>query len=169
VLTLAAAGSARPDDKKVVVPGDPVLTQDMLDDYGKLADWRFGSILGQIGGADRLRQMIVNDWTNGDIKRQRAVLADLKWWREEFPKLTADQRGRLAAPAPPAGQPAPDANSIHMLKLQRWFDAQQIQIRALGNLQAKHHELMMIIINNMRPTGRYEYNPSTGRYDRYVP
>jgi hypothetical protein len=28
---------------------------------------------------------------------------------------------------------------------------------------------MMVIIRNIGPSGRYEYNPATGRYDRYVP
>jgi len=42
-------------------------------------------------------------------------------------------------------------------------------VREMSNLQARHHELMMQIIANIKPSGRYEYNPATGRYDRYVP
>ena len=29
--------------------------------------------------------------------------------------------------------------------------------------EARHHETMMTIIRNIGPSGRYEYNPSTGR------
>ncbi|HEY8503559.1 MAG TPA: hypothetical protein VIL46_03185, partial [Gemmataceae bacterium] len=82
-------------------------------------------------------------------------------------------------PAGPGQAPGPDpervrqsarhAEAIRMLMPQQWNDARQAEIRALSNIQAKHHETMMQIINNIRPTGRYEYNPSTGRYDRYVP
>jgi hypothetical protein len=53
--------------------------------------------------------------------------------------------------------------------LQQRNDARQLELRALSDLQASHHETMMLIIDNIRPSGRYEYNPTTGRYDRYVP
>jgi hypothetical protein len=169
LLMVTAAGTARPDEKKVLVPGDPALTEDMVADYGKRADWRFGPELAKAGGTDRLRQMVINDWKNGDAKRVKTVLADLKWWREEYPKLSPAERDRLVASVPPAQFSQREADAIHMLKLQQWNDARQAQIRAISNAQAKHHETMMIIINNLRPTGRYEYNPATGRYDRWVP
>jgi hypothetical protein len=44
-----------------------------------------------------------------------------------------------------------------------------VTIREINRMQAEHHELMKEIIRNFGPTGRYEYNPATGRYDRYVP
>jgi hypothetical protein len=169
MLTLGGARGAQSDEKKLLVPGEPPLTQDMVDDYVKLADWRFGPLLAKAGGVDRLRQMVINDWKNGDASRQKAVLADVKWWREDYPKLSPAERGILSAKAAPAGPSPRDADAIHMFKLQQWHDAQQLQIRALSNAQAKHHETMMIIINNLRPTGRYEYNPATGHYDRWVP
>jgi hypothetical protein len=53
--------------------------------------------------------------------------------------------------------------------LQQWYDARQLELRALSNLQASNHETQMLIINNTRPSGHVEYNPSTGCYDRYVP
>jgi hypothetical protein len=62
-----------------------------------------------------------------------------------------------------------DQAAIHRLLLQQWDDARRQQIRALSDLQASHHSTMMLIIDNMRPSGRYEYNPATGRYDCYVP
>jgi len=176
VLMLMAAGIARPDDKKVLVTGDPPLTQDMVDDYCKLAEWRFGPALAGIGGSERLRQLVINDWKNGDAKRQKTVLADLKWWREDYPKLTPAERDRLVVKAPPvggkpeqAGLSARDVQAIHMLKLQQRNDARHVEIRTMSNAQAQHHETMMFIIHNLRPTWRYEYNPATGRYDRQVP
>ena len=52
--------------------------------------------------------------------------------------------------------------------LQRAFDARQLEVLAISNARAKGHETNMRIIDNIRPSGRYEYNPATGRYDRYV-
>ncbi len=62
-----------------------------------------------------------------------------------------------------------DQEAIHLLMLRQWNDARQAQLRALSNLQASHHETMMLLIDNMRPSGRYEYNPATGRYVPYSP
>ena len=170
VLISAGAGTAWPDEKKVVVAGDPPLTQDMVDDYCKMAYWRFGTSLAKIGGMERLRQMLINDWKNGDTKRQKTVLADLKWWREDYPKLSAAEREKLVVKeVEQARHDARNFEAIQMLKLQMWNDGRQAQIRHMSNAQAKHHETMMIIINNLRPTGRMVYNPSTGRYDRWEP
>jgi hypothetical protein len=44
-----------------------------------------------------------------------------------------------------------------------------VTIREINRIQSQHHELMKEIIRNIGPSGRYEYNPATGRYDRYVP
>src|SRR5262249_44767295 len=130
-----------------------------------------------------LGQLMVNDWKNEDRARQQAVLADLKWWREDFPRLRQAERERLAArdPAPgPQAEPwrpvleedvrlrARYQEEIHREMLAQWHEGRQLQIRSLSNLQAKHHETMMLIINNMRPSGRYEYNGASGRYE-YVP
>lgn len=166
-MVLAGLNLLRAGEPTVLVAGDPPLTRAMADDYGRLAAWRLGPDLGGVGGPDRLRQMIVNDWANGDRKRQAAILADLKWWREEFPKLDAAERDRLAA-AGAAADRARRAEQVHRLQLRQWDDARQQQVRALSNLQARHHETMMVIIGNLRPTGRYVYNPSTGKHDRYL-
>jgi hypothetical protein len=175
LLLLIAIGPARAEDKKVLVPGDPPLTQDVVNDYGRLAEWRLGPALACLGGKERLAQLVVNDWKNGDKARQKAILADVQWWRVEYPKLGPAERERLAGRTPGPGldagkarMSAQEAESIHRLQLQLRNDARQEQIRALSNLQAEHHELMKVIINNMRPSGRYVYNPSTGRYDRWV-
>jgi hypothetical protein len=181
LLVLAGLGVAR-GEEKVLAPGNPPLTQGMVDDYCQYAAWRWPR--ARLGGPERLGPLIVNDWKNGDKARQGAFLADLKWWREDFPKLGQAERERLVAkdqaPSPyvnPSRQApgdvarlqARDMEAIHLAQLQQLNEARQLQIRALSNLQASHHETMMMIIDNLRPSGRYEYNPATGRYDRYGP
>jgi hypothetical protein len=172
LLVLAVVGAVRAGDN-VLVSGDPPLTQGMVDDYCRYVAWRWPQAFARAGGPQRLGQLVVNDWKNGDSARRRAFLADLRWWREDFPKLAPAERERLAAgdPAPGADprQSARDLEAIRLLRLQQWNDARRLQIRALSNLGASHHETMMLIIDNMRPSGRYEYNAATGRYDRYVP
>src|SRR6516165_4335424 len=97
------------------------------------------------------------------------VLAGLGAARADEPA----ERGRPVTRDPVARAEAQqrirDQEAIHLLMLQQGNDARQLQLRALSNLQASHHETMMLIIDNIRPSGRYEYNPATGRYDRYVP
>ena len=76
-----------------------------------------------------------------------------------------------AAPAMGAGVMARpgDAEAIKLAMLRMQFDQRQRFLRDLSKVQAEHHETMMVIIRNIGPSGRYEYNPSSGRYDRYVP
>ena len=175
VLLLAGLCAAQARDTKVLVPGDPPLTQDMADDYAKYLEWRLGAALAPAGAATPLAPLIVNDWKNGDVKRRNTMLAALKWWREDFPNLTKDEREQLAAANTKMTRDlarqrqASHTQAIHMLMLQQAFDARQLEILAISNIRAKGHEVNMQIINNLRPSGRYEYNPATGRYDRYVP
>ena len=183
LLVLAGVCAARAEEK-VLVPGDPPLTQGMVDDYCRYVEWRWPQSLARLGGPQRLGLVIANDWKNQDKARQRAFLEDLKWWREDFPKLDRAERERLAAknqvtgqyvewsnqaPGGNAGLSVRDLEALQLARLQQWNDARQLELRALSNLQVSHHETMMMIIDNLRPSGRYEYNPVTGRYDRYVP
>jgi hypothetical protein len=169
LLVLVGFGAARADDR-VLVPGDPPLTQGMVNDYCRYVEWCWPQTLSQLGGPQRLAQLIVNDWKNDDRARQKAFLANLKWWREDFGRLSPAQRERLRqVPDEEARLAARDQQAVHRMMLLQCHEARQLQIRALSNLQAQHHETMMVIIHNMRPSGRYEYNPATGRYDRYVP
>ena len=97
LLMVAGLGAARAEENRVVVPGQPPLSQDMVDDYAKFLEWRLGPAVARAGGTERLRQMIVNDWQNGDARRRQAFLTVLKWWREDFPKLSKEERQRLPA------------------------------------------------------------------------
>jgi hypothetical protein len=167
LLVLAGAGAACAEEK-VLVPGDPPLTQSMVEDYCRYIEWRSPSALSGLGGPGRLGQMLANDWKNEDKVRQKTVLADLNWWRENSAKLVraegerlpasneasgvSDERGRLAAPGADARLAARNQEALHLARLQQWHNARQLQIRALSNLQASHHETMMLIIDNMRPS-----------------
>ena len=164
LLVLAGLGAARAEER-VLAPGDLPLTQGMVDDYCRYVAWRWPQAFARAGGPQRLEQLAVNDWKNGDKACQHDFLADLRWWRENSPKLAAGDAPR----GPDPRQPARDLEAIQLLRLQQLNDARQLQTRALSNLQASHHETMMLIIDNMRPSGRYEYNPATGRCDCYVP
>jgi hypothetical protein len=64
---------------------------------------------------------------------------------------------------------ARELQAVQLEVLRQRQAANQATLRELSDLQSRHHELMMQIIGNIRPTGRYEYNPATGRYDRFVP
>lgn len=175
LVFLVSLGAARADQKKIVVPGDPPLTRDMIDDYAKFLEWRLGPALAKVGGSERMMQMIINDWENGDPKRREVFLAALKWWRGEYSKLSKEDRDKLTSVNNQMVQEiermrhASSNQAIQMLILQQAFDARQLEILTMSNIRAKAHEVNMQIIRNIGPSGRYEYNPSTGRYDRYVP
>ena len=161
LLALAGLGAARADER-VLAAGDPPLTQGMVDDYCRYVGWRWPQALHRSGGPQRLGQAVANDWKNGD-RAQRERLAA----RDEAPgRYTERVRQAPGADGRPSAR---DLEALQRARLQQWNDARQLQIRALSNLQASHHETMMWIIANMRPSGRWEYNPATGRYDRYVP
>jgi hypothetical protein len=162
------------EETKPASSREPRLTQDMIDDYAKLLEWRLGPAIARAGGSERLRQMIVNDWNNGDVRSQQAFVATVKWWREEFPKLSKADRERMPSLTFSVQdlermRQAEDARAIHLLMLQQANAARQQTILGISNAAAAGHDVNMRIIDNMRPTGRYEYNPATGRYDRFVP
>src|SRR5262249_4818069 len=125
LVMVAGFGAAGAGDNRVVVPGQPALTQDMVDDYAKFLEWRLGPAVARAGGTERLRQMIVNDWQNGDARRRQALLTVLNWWREDFPKLSKEERQRLPASNTMSTQdlermrPSATFQAIHLLMLQR--------------------------------------------------
>jgi len=175
ILAAAGVNATRAGDSKVLVAGPPPLTQDTVDDYAKFAEWRWGLTPARVGGSDRFRQMVINTWTNGDKDQMQVVLATVKWWRDEYPKLNAADRDRLAANRSAEGLAAERAalasaneDAIRRLQLNQWFDARQREILGVSAAAAKGHETNMRIIDTYRGRGRYEYNPMTGRYDRYV-
>jgi hypothetical protein len=86
--------------------------------------------------------------------------------------IDAARLGGYSQPHPkrdPALQSAANADAIRRLRLKLWNDARQLEILGISDAAAKGHETNMRIIDIYRSSGRYEYNPTTGRYDRYVP
>ncbi len=61
------------------------------------------------------------------------------------------------------------AEALRLEALKQRQAGQDLTLRAISSMRAKQHETIMLIIGNIAPSGRYEYNPATGRYDRYVP
>lgn len=160
---LPPAAGARAADE-VLAPGEVPLTRTMVEDYARYAARCRPEALARAGGAAGLARLLVHDWANGDRAAQRVVLVELRWWREEFPRL-----GPAAPGSGPGGNPAADLRAVQAAWLRQRHEARQADLRALSDLQASHHATMMMLIENLRPSGRYEYNPSSGRYDRYVP
>ena len=111
-LVLAAVGGAARAEDKVLAPGDPPLTQGMIDDYCRYVAWRWPQAFARAGGPERFGQLAVNDWKNGDKACQHDFLADLKWWRENSPKLAAGDAPR----GPDPRQPARDLEAIQLLR-----------------------------------------------------
>jgi hypothetical protein len=80
-----------------------------------------------------------------------------------------DERPRPPLSAAEAKLRAQKMQAIQLEILRLRKANSQVTIREINRLQAQHHELMMEIIRSIAPSGRYEYNPATDRYDRYVP
>jgi hypothetical protein len=153
VVLLAGLGFTRADE--------PRLTQGVLDDYVKLLEWRLGPDTAREHGIARLRQLVVNDWNNGDAKRRREMLSAVAWWRDDFPNLKPAERDgiahRTATPAPDVerDRQADREQAIHRMMLQQQYDARQRDIVAISNVRASGHEVIMRIIDNVGPTRRY--------------
>lgn len=176
LLVLAGMSAARAGDPKILVAGPPPLTQDVVDDFARFAEWRWGFTPDRVGGADRFRQMVINTWTNGDKGQKQVVLATAKWWRNEYPKLSAPGWDRAPANGSAPGLSldraavaAANEDAIRPLQLHLLSDARQREILGVSAAAAKGHETNMRIIDIYSGRPRYEYNPATGRYDRYVP
>src|SRR5262249_48983799 len=147
LLLVTGTGAAWSEEKRVVVPGEPPLTQDMVDDYGKFLSWRLGpESVARAGGEGGVRQMSGNGWEWRDKQQGPAFLATLKWWCEDFPKLSKEAREELTAAnrysVEERERPRQLANAqaIHRLMVQRALDTRQLQILALSNIQAAGHE-----------------------------
>ena len=108
LLLLATIGPTGAGDKKVLVPGDPPLTPDILDDYARLAEWHLGPALARVG-EEGLAQLVVNDWKNGDKARQKEILAAVQWWREST--RSSVRRARAARRPTSNARPRPRAGS----------------------------------------------------------
>lgn len=192
LLLLAAPLSARAGDE-VLAPGNPPLTRALAD--RKVAFWE--SVFG-LRPDDRqraeLRQLQAGEWGRRDADWKGRWVRFLDDWQASASGANADRfrtgAGRaaldslaqtdadttgtwflarsVATAGPAAGRPgSPEAVALEVLR-RRQAEHDQM-MRMMAGAQREHHETMMLIIRNIGPTGRYEYNPATGRYDRYVP
>jgi hypothetical protein len=168
----------------VLVAGDPALTQDMVNAYAEYVEWRWRLTLTGLGAQQRqsLQRHIASDFRRRDRSRQQAFLADLAWWRDVFPTLSEDRRRQVIADNEHMGAYIAclrgDAvgrlwvNGLEALTLEtlRWQMSLQNQyFAAWRSMLESSRATSLNIVGNMAPSGRYEHDPVTGGYDRYVP
>jgi hypothetical protein len=193
VLAFATATRAGDD---VLVPGDPPLTAAVADRKIDYWEWVFAVRFDDRQRAE-VRKIQIDEWTRGEKQWKERWANFLAVWQDaaggaDAARLRgASRHAALEALARGEGdaigralfarQPAPAApavgtvarreteEALRMAALRMQFDRRQQFLRDLSAVQAQHHETMMVIIRNIKPSGRYEYNPATGRYDRYVP
>ena len=170
----------------VLVSGSVPLTQDMVTQYCEFIEWRWRLQLTGLGAQQRqqLQQLLVADWRSGDESARRAFLADLAWWQDVFPGLSDAERQdvtyknqRMGAYVERLHQ-SPNANArgwylaLQTLALEtlRYRAAMQnMYIQTWRSMIESNRATMTQIARNLAPSARYEYDPRTGGYDRYVP
>jgi hypothetical protein len=196
---LAVAATAGRAGDEVLAPGDPPLTRATADRKIDYWEWVFELRIDDRQRAElrrlqteewgRREKEWKTRWLNFLPAWRDAVAAD----KVDLIRLRSATRraaldglahgegdavgkwllARQASPSPAMGAGAMarpgDAEAIKLAMLRMQFDQRQRFLRDLSRVQAEHHETMMVIIRNIGPSGRYEYNPSSGRYDRYVP
>jgi hypothetical protein len=170
----------------ILVPGAVPLTQDMVTQYCELVEWRWRLQLTGLGAQQRqqLQQFVVADWNKGDEATRRVFLADLRWWLEVFPGLSEAERQNVIYKNEHTGaylerlhrSSNVDARSWYLalealtLETFRWRAAMQnMYIQTWRSMIESNRATMTQIARNLAPSGRYEYDPRTGGYDRYVP
>jgi hypothetical protein len=156
----------------VLVAGKPALTQGMVDRYGDHVEFVLGLSLTGLNQPKRqiLRDYVVKDWKKMDRAAREEFLNTLKKWDELVRGPRAERvQWRMAAQPQLLARlriARDDEFSQWLLGL---YDNEQRTFQILSDIQRRKHETAMTIIRNMAPSGHYEYNPTTGRYDRYVP
>ena len=170
----------------ILVPGAVPLTQDMVTQYCEFVEWRWRLQLTGLGAQQRqqLQQLVVADWKVRDETARQAFLADLKWWLEVFPGLSEGERQNVIYKNEHTGSylerlhrsSVVDARTWYLalesltLETLRWRAAMQnMYIQTWRSMIEGNRATMTNIARNMAPAGRYEYDPRTGGYDRYVP
>jgi len=170
----------------ILVGGAVPLTQDMVTQYCELVEWRWRLQLTGLGAQQRqqFQQLVIADWKKGDQAAREAFLADLRWWLEVFPGLSESGRQNVTLQNQQVtsylerlhGSSNADARSWYValealtLETLRWRAAMQnMYIQTWRSMIEGNRATMTNISRNMAPAGRYEYDPRSGGYDRYVP
>jgi hypothetical protein len=162
------------------------LTQDMMTQYCEFVEWRWRLQLTGLGAQQRqqLQQLVVADWKSGNEAARQTFLADLRWWLEVFPGLRDAERQNVIDKNEHMGgyverlhrSSNVDASTWYIalealtLETFRWRAAMQnMYIQTWRSMIESNRATMTQIARNLAPSGRYEYDPRTGGYDRYVP
>ena len=170
----------------VLVPGAVPLTQDMVTQYGEFIEWRWRLQLTGLGAQQRqqLQQFAVADWKSGDEKARQVFLADLKWWTEVFPTLSDAQRQQVSYTNEHMGAYVERLHQSRNVDARTWYLAleslaletlryratlQNMYIQTWRSMIESNRATMTQIARNLAPSGRYDYDPKTGGYHRYVP
>jgi hypothetical protein len=167
---------------EVIAPGDPPLTRSVAD--RKIDFWQcaFGQQLDDRQRAE-LRQLQAREWVlrDRDWKLRWVHFLDV-WQAAGGPASERLRAGACLSARESLGRDDADAVGTWLLArsaannrdvvamqvlLHQQAEREQL-MRMMSDAQARHHELMMTIIRNVGPSGRYVYNGSTGRYD-WVP
>lgn len=194
---LAATATAAGAADEVLAPGDPPLTRSLADRRIEFWEGIVGLRLDDRHRAE-LRQLQAGEWKRKDAGWKGRWVHLLDVWRDgangakaeglragirlvaldSLYQNDADAVGvwMLArvpvaqAPVPGGGADRPATLTAIELDLLKRRQAEfDLTMQMMSDAQRRHHETMMLIIRNIGPSGRYEYNGATGRYDRWVP
>jgi hypothetical protein len=194
LLAVSSAGARAGDE--VLVPGDPPLTRSVADRKIDFWEWVFARQLDE-RRREELRRLEADEWKQRDKEWKARWVHFLDAWHDALAtagnrlhasrSMALDSLGRASAdrvgtwmltahsgppPAMPGTRPPAGGNhavSAHLQVLKLRQDQHDQFMRMLSDARARQHETMMTIIRNIGPSGRYEYNPASGKYDRYVP
>ena len=170
----------------ILVPGTVPLTQDMVTAYCEFVEWRWRLQLTGLGAQQRqqLQQLVVADWKSRDQTARRAFVADLRWWLDVFPTLTEAQRQSISYENRQTDSylerlhQSRDANargwylalqSLALETLRYRAQLQNMYIQTWRAMIESNRATMTQIARNLAPSGRYDYDPKTGGYNRYTP
>jgi hypothetical protein len=156
----------------VLVKGEPALTQGMVSSYGDYLEWAIDlSISGGLSASQRdvLKEYLVKDWPKMGREERKAFQATLDRWVEATQASKAKRQelhGALQPKLMAELRTSRNARNVWLLEI---HDKDRAELKRRMEIQQMFHETRMRIIDSIAPSGRYEYNPATRRYDRWVP
>jgi hypothetical protein len=156
----------------VLVKGEPVLTQAMVDSYGDYLEWTIDlSISGGLSEAQRevLRDYLVKDWKKMTREQRQEFQGTLDQWTRVTradPRKRNELHGALQPKLLAELRTSREPRNVWLLEI---HNKDRAEFKRRMEMEKQRHEMVMRIIDSMRPTGRWEYNPVTRRHDRWVP
>jgi hypothetical protein len=156
----------------VLVKGEPALTQGMVSSYGDYLEWAIDlSISGGLSASQRdvLKEYLVKDWQTMGRDERKGFQATLEKWAEATqasPAKRKELHGALQPKLMAELRTSRNARNVWLLEI---HDKDRAEFKRRMAVQQQLHETRMRMIDAMAPSGRYEYNPATRRYDRWVP